>query len=286
MPNDRSRCLSCRALHARCIIDPGQEVCSRCLTLGKSQCVFESVRFKLCKTATIAAQRTDFIYHPSQPWARTNLKLAFVLETGDGLENIVQITEDESTGNLAKETSTSDQLSKYHDKAIAQSKPADSVDATTDSAWAEPLHTAIELLNRQLDESPRTNHSHEQTISATPASSSSPTLSLPTTLATETSPACTNITPLESSNADPHPHTSPSTDILISSIQPLTHREATLIHYFISVVSPWVRQNAILRISIKTADDQISLTCCKTCHDLPKKWRKEPPSLLCYFSRY
>lgn len=250
MPNDRSRCLSCRALHARCIIDPGREVCSRCRTLGKSQCVFESVRFKLCKTTTIAAQRTDFIYHPSQPWVPTNLKLAFVFETGDGLENIVKTTEDESSDSIAKEMSTSDRLSRYHDKDTAQSRPADSVGVTTDSAWAEPLHTAIELLNRQLDESPQTHHSHEQTGSATPASSSSPTMSLPTTLATETSPACTNVTSLESLNSDSHSHATPGTDILTSPVQPLTHREATLIHYFISVVSPWVRQIITSRTSI------------------------------------
>lgn len=250
MPNDRSRCLSCRALHARCIIDPDQEACSRCRTLGKSQCVFESVRFKLCKTTTIAAQRTDFIYRPSQPWVPTNLKLAFVFETGDGLENIVKTTEDESTDNIVKEISTSDRLSRYHDKDIVQYRSTDSVGVVTDSTWAEPLHTAIELLNRQLDESPQTHHSHEQTISATPASSSSPTLSLPTTLATETSPACTNTTSLGTMDPDSHPHATPGADILTSPVQPLTHREATLIHYFISVVSPWVRQNIASRINI------------------------------------
>ena len=241
MPNDKSRCLSCRALHAKCITEPGQEVCSRCRILGKSQCVFESVRFKLCKTTTIAAQRTDFSYAPSQPWVPTNLKLAFVFETGDGLENIVKTQEDESSSISSKKTFASDRVPNSHDGDTAQSKLAEPVDAPTDSAWAEPLHTAIELLNRQLDESPQTHRSHEQTTSATPASSSSPTLSLPTTLATETSPACTNETPLESLNSDQRFHASPGTDIFRSSIQPLTHREATLIHYFISVVSPWVR---------------------------------------------
>jgi len=256
MPNDRSRCLSCRALHARCTTDPGQEVCSRCRTLGKMQCIFELTRFKLCKTTTIAAQRTDFIYRPSQPWVPTDFKLAFVSESGDGLENIVKTTEDETIGSSEREVCTSDRFSNLHgDKDTAPVGPTESVDAISDSAWAEPLHNAIELLNRQFDKTPRTYNSLEQTTSATPASapSSSPTLSLPTTLATETSPACKNTTPLETLNSDHHSPASPDSDILTSPVQPLTHREATLIHYFISTVSPWVRQSTILR----TSDSQL-----------------------------
>jgi hypothetical protein len=241
MPNDRSRCLSCRALHARCTIDPGQDVCLRCRTLGRSQCIFESVRFKLCKTTTIAAQRTDFLYSPSQLWVPTNMKLAFIFENGDGLEKIVKAMDDKSTGSADKEICTSDQLPEHpaHENT-AQFGPADSADATLDSSWAEPLHTAIELLNRQHDLSPKTHDSGEQIMSATPVSPPS-TLSLATTLATATSPTYSKIPPLEGLESDSRSHASRSADISTSRIQPLTHRETILIHYFISVISPWVR---------------------------------------------
>lgn len=238
MPNDRGRCLSCRTLHARCTISPGQDVCSRCRTLGRSRCIFDQVRFRSCKTTTIAAQRTDFVYRPSQPWVPTNLKLTFVSETGDGLENIVKTINDEST--------SSDQLSKSLDnKDTSPSETADPVNATSDSAWAEPLHTAIELLNRQHDGPPEIHNFPEQTMPST-LISPSPTLSLPTTLPTEYSPACSSIPPLGSLDDSSRPHTSCGTHIPTSPVQTLTHREATLIHYFISVISPWVRQTTIL----------------------------------------
>jgi hypothetical protein len=240
MPNDRSRCLSCRALHARCTIDPGQDVCSRCLTLGRSQCIFESVRFKLCKTTTIAAQRTDFLYSPSQLWVPTNMRLAFVFETGDGLENIVKTNDDKSTSSANKEIYSSNQPSESHGHTdAAQLRSADPVDATSYTNWAEPLHNAIELLNRQYDGSPKAIPC-EQYMCATPVSPS-PILSLPATLATETSPIHSKI-PLQSLESDPHSHASRSTDISTSPLQSLTHREVILIHYFISVISPWVRQ--------------------------------------------
>jgi hypothetical protein len=232
MPNDRGRCLSCRILHARCEIKPGQDVCSRCRTLGRSRCIFEQVRFKSCKTTTIAAQRTDFVYRPSQSWVPTNLKLTFVSETGDGLENIVKTINDEST--------SSDQLLKSLDnKDTSPSETAELVNATSDSAWADPLHTAIELLNRH-DGPPEIYNSPEQIMPAT-LISPSPTLSLPTTLPTEYSPACSSIPPLGSLDDNSRPHTSCGTHISTSPNQSLTHREVTLIHYFISVISPWVR---------------------------------------------
>jgi hypothetical protein len=270
MPNDRSRCLSCRALHARCTIDPGQDVCSRCRTLGKSPCIFESVRFKLCKTTTIAAQRTDFLYSPSQSWVPTNLRLDFVFETGDGLENIVKAIDDKSISSANEETRTGEQLSKSHDhKDTAQFGPVNSTDATSDSNWAEPLHTAIELLNRQHVGSPETSNPYEQIMSATPVSPST-TLSLPTTLARETSPTHPKI-PLQSLDSDPHSHASCSTDISTSRMQPLTYRETILIHYFISVISPWVRQIMTMRLNNNKTDGPLSLMYSKTYHDLPKK---------------
>jgi len=248
MPNDRSRCLSCRALHAKCTIDPGQRVCSRCRTLGKSQCIFETTRFKSCKSTTIAAQRTDFIYRPSQPWVPTDLKLAFVSETGDGLENIVQATEDESISSSDQEVCTSDRFPNPHShRDTAPNETTESVNTTSESTWAEPLHTAIELLNRQQDRPPQIHDSPEQIMSATPASSSTIS-SLPTTLEAEISPAGTSITSFETQGS--RSHTFGSTDITTSPMRPLTHREAILIHYFISVVSPWVRQSlTVLRMS-------------------------------------
>jgi hypothetical protein len=246
MPNDKSRCLSCRALHARCTTDPGQDVCSRCRTLGRSPCIFESLRFKLCKTTMIAAQRTDFLYSPSQPWVPTNLRLAFILETGDGVENIVKTMDNESFSSTDKETCPSDQLPDSHDhEDTSQFKPANSVDATSDSNWADPLHTAIELLNRQHDESPKTHNPCEQ---ITPASLS-PTLSLPTTSATEISLTYPKTKSRESLESNSSSHTPRSTDDPTTPTQPLTHREAKLIHYFISIISPWVRHTMTLRLS-------------------------------------
>ncbi|KAI4846361.1 hypothetical protein E4T44_05105 [Aureobasidium sp. EXF-8845] len=249
MPNDRSRCLSCRALHARCTIDPGRDVCSRCRSLGRPQCTFESMRFKLCKTTTIAAQRTDFLYSPSQPWVPTNIRLVFVTEAGDGLENIVKPMGNDTSSSADKEICTSDQLSESRNQnSTAQFIPTDSVDATLDSNWAEPLHTAIELLNRRHDESPAKHDPPEQNISLTPISSSSPTLSMTTTLATtETPPICSESKHFNSMESDPHTNASLSTNISTSPKQSLTHREAVLIHYFISIISPWPNQLDVLQ---------------------------------------
>jgi hypothetical protein len=268
MPSDRSRCLSCRALHARCTVDPGQDVCSRCRSLGRSQCTFETVRFKLCKTTMIAAQRTDFLYSPSQPWVPTNMGLAFVPEAGDGLENIVKPTNADSSSSADKEICTSDQLPESQNQNnTAQLKPADSVDATLNSNWAEPLHTAIELLNRQHNELPPP----EQTTSASPISSS-PTLSMATTLAmTETPPICSESKHLDGMESGSSSNASLFTNISTSPMQPLTHREAVLIHYFISIISPWVRQITELSLINNKTDSLTSWTYYKTYHDSPKK---------------
>jgi hypothetical protein len=177
------------------------------------------------------------------------MKLAFVFETGDGLEKIVKTMDDKSTSSVDREVRISDQHSGSHNhRDTAQLGPADPADVISDSNWAEPLHTAIELLNRQHDDTPNTNDTCEQIMSATPVSPST-TLSLPTTLATETSPTYSK-TPLQNLESDSHSHASHSTDISTSPIQSLTHREVTLIHYFISVISPWVRQIPLTRLNI------------------------------------
>jgi hypothetical protein len=271
MPSDRSRCLSCRALHARCTIDPGQDVCSRCRSLGRSQCTFESVRFKLCKTTMIAAQRTDFLYSPSQPWVSTDMKLAFVPEAGDSVENIVKAMGNDSSSSADKEICSSEQLTKSQNQNnIAQFRPADSMDATLDSDWAEPLHTAIELLNRQHDGSPNIHDQPEQTTSTSPISAS-PTLSSDTTLATETSLTYSKEQPLGSMESDPRSQACPSSDVSTSPTQPLTHREAILVHYFISVISPWVRLREMLEFNKTKTDGLISWTYCKIYRDSLKR---------------
>lgn len=58
----------------------------------------------------IAAQRTDFQYRPSQPWVSTNMKLTFVFDNGDGLENDIDMIHDESAVGADDEICTNDQV--------------------------------------------------------------------------------------------------------------------------------------------------------------------------------
>lgn len=70
----------------------------------------------------IAAQRTNFQYHPSQPWVPTNLKLTFVFENGDGLEDDINTVRDELVVSPDNETSTNDQATRFqYDKDVGHS---------------------------------------------------------------------------------------------------------------------------------------------------------------------
>ncbi|KAI4719303.1 hypothetical protein E4T48_04415 [Aureobasidium sp. EXF-10727] len=237
-----TRCLSCRARHTKCTISQDQDVCARCKQLGRSRCTFESVwRIKLCKNATIAGQRTNFLYRPSQPWVPTNMKLAFISESGDGLENNVEMIRHDKPIVSAEDEMCDSQLSKIHDdKTSAQSDLEKSINMTPDATWAQPLHTAIELLTRQDDGSSKIHNQHEQKNIPDARTSLYHILSPPLTVTSKPSSTYSYTHSPDNHDPDAPSYSSRCTNFSTHSATPLTHREAVLIQYFIRVISPWL----------------------------------------------
>lgn len=95
----------------------------------------------------IAAQRTDFQYRPSQPWVSTNVKLTFVFENGDGLENDIDMIHDESAVGADDEICTNDQVLRLQ-YGKDDGQPGQSTDTMTESVQFESPHTATGLLVR------------------------------------------------------------------------------------------------------------------------------------------
>lgn len=95
----------------------------------------------------IAAQRTDFQYRPSQPWVSTNVKLTFVFENGDGLENDINMIHDESAVGADDEICTNDQVLRLQ-YGKDDGQPGQSTDTMTESVQFEFPHTATGLLVR------------------------------------------------------------------------------------------------------------------------------------------
>lgn len=216
----------------------------------------------------IAAQRTDFVYRPSQPWVPTNMKLAFILENGDGLGNVVEMVHDESIACADDKICVNDQVSRF-ESSEDDGQPRQSTDAVTESVQSELLQTPTELLVRELYGSPAVYDQHEQNTPDTKASLSY-VLSSPSTLLKESSLASSFTTVTDNQTPDARSQASLCTDISSVSVPPLTHREALLMQYFIRVISPWVRKKCIKTEEIST-DGAISLTSCKMYPDLPKR---------------
>lgn len=71
----------------------------------------------------IAAQRTNFVYRPSQPWVPTNMDLAFIFENGDDLEDDVKMVQDELVVSSDDERYANGQvLQNHYGKDGGQSK--------------------------------------------------------------------------------------------------------------------------------------------------------------------
>ncbi|KAI5206351.1 hypothetical protein E4T39_02551 [Aureobasidium subglaciale] len=219
MPSDKtSRCLSCQARHAKCTIRQGQIACVRCQKAGRTQCTFEPAwRFKICRTSIIATQRTDLVYDSKQPWVPTNLQLTFVPETGDGLEYIPPSTSVRPNGRV--HGIHSDQ------RPSTFQQTEERMNTTTNSAWAEPLHNAIEHLTRQNEQS-------------SPNVSEQNSMARRGSLSAGTTPEHAPGKHLLNAGAS---HSAPSPALSSQSLtRSLTHREVGLIQYFIVKISPWL----------------------------------------------
>ncbi|KAI5202488.1 hypothetical protein E4T38_05600 [Aureobasidium subglaciale] len=220
MPSDKTRCLSCQARHAKCTVRQGQDACVRCQKAGITQCAFEPAwRFKICRTSIIATQRTDLVYDSKQPWVPTNLELTFVPENGDGLENISQPTSVRPNDRVHEVRS---------DRGPSTSENAEGrTNTTTNSAWAEPLHNAKGLLNRQHGQSSSSDVSDQSSMARreSPPTSTSPELAA-----------------AEYIDAGASHSTTPPDSLRKSLTQPLTYRELGLVQYFIVKISPWLDQ--------------------------------------------
>ncbi|KAH0274658.1 hypothetical protein KCU91_g5100, partial [Aureobasidium melanogenum] len=161
----------------------------------------------------IAAQRTDFQYRPSQPWVSTNLKLTYVFENGDGLEDDGNTIEDGSVVGADNESSTNDQATRLQ-YGKDGGPPGQSTGSTAGSVQLESLNTLT-----GLSDTPETRTSLSYVLSSS------------STSVKESPLTCSNTTVTDIQTPK---------DISTSLVQPLTHREALLVQCFIGVISPWL----------------------------------------------
>ncbi|KAK5999957.1 hypothetical protein QM012_005045 [Aureobasidium pullulans] len=151
----------------------------------------------------IAAQRTDFVYLPSQTWVSTNVKLAYILENGDGTGS----SHDESVISADQEIHTNDQVQHGSDAG----QPG--------CSQSDPLHSS---------NTPDTRTSLSYVLS-------SPSTSM------RASPwTYSNTTITDYRTPDARSESSRCTGVSSTLAPSLSHREALLMQYFIRVISPWL----------------------------------------------
>ncbi|KAG9568666.1 hypothetical protein KCU79_g2191, partial [Aureobasidium melanogenum] len=147
------------------------------------------------------------------------MKLAFVFENGDGLENDVDIIHDESVVGADDGTCTNDQVLQLQ-CGKDDGQPGHSTDTMTESVQFESPHTATGLIN-----TPDTRTSLSYVLSS--SSKESPL-------------TCSNTTVTDIQTPDVRSQSSRCIDTSTSLVPPLTHREALLMQYFIRKISPWL----------------------------------------------
>ncbi|KAG9661282.1 hypothetical protein KCU95_g3834, partial [Aureobasidium melanogenum] len=147
------------------------------------------------------------------------MKLTFVFENGDGLENDVHMIHDESVVGADDEICTNDQVLRLQ-YGKDDGQPGQPTDTMIDSVQLESLNTAATgLLN-----TPDTRISLSYVLSS--SSKESPL-------------TCSNTTDTDIQTPDARSQSSRCIDTSTSSVPPLTHREALLMQYFIRIISPW-----------------------------------------------
>ncbi|KAG9849866.1 hypothetical protein KCU68_g4779, partial [Aureobasidium melanogenum] len=147
------------------------------------------------------------------------MKLTFVFENGDGLENDVHMIHDESAVGADDEICTNDQVLRLQ-YGKDDGQPGQPTDTMIDSVQLESLNTAATgLLN-----TPDTRISLSYVLSS--SSKESPL-------------TCSNTTDTDIQTPDARSQSSRCIDTSTSSVPPLTHREALLMQYFIRIISPW-----------------------------------------------